>query len=490
MDKKKVIVIGAGVAGLSASIELLNNGYDVFLYEKNNFVGGLCSGFDVKGHYIDACLHWMVGTRDNNKFNMIHRQNHALGDDVEIIDLPTLGTYTYEGQSFTFYKDIEKTEKEWIEKAPEDEKQIRRLMKIIRTVGYLIMYCDAVSGKKDKMKFFKKIIKSLPEYGYILETMRISREQYSKKFKNKALQFTIKNLQYGFSSMFFVLVEYGMYVEGNVALPKGGARPMVERMKDEFLRLGGKLFLSTEVKEILFEKDRVIGLRLDDEILKADYYLSCVDPRYTFDHLFNGHIRDKQLDKLYKHERKNKISSCYNVFYTVDADLTCLDIPVVPHIAPLKVGNREVNFLLVRPYYMDDAFIQNGKTLLSVLIDQDVEDFAYWKELSKDERNKVKEELSNKVRDILETTYPFMKGKIESLISFCPIDFYRASYSSYGAVLSFGISKSYYSAKKKYRHKTLKNFYFASQWSGPMGGTPIAVYHGYKAAKEIEKNKK
>lgn len=488
-EKKKVIVIGAGVAGLTASIELLHHGYDVFLYEKNKYVGGLCTGFEVKGHYIDACYHWMVGTGENNKFNRIHKQNQALRNKNDVVELPTLGTYTYEGQSFTFYKDIDKTEKEWIEKAPEDVKAIKRFMKTIKTVGELIQYSDKVEEKK-KLTLIKKFIKATPRYHHILQSMRISRDEYAKKFKNKSLQFAIKNLQFGFSSMFFVFVEYGMYVMGNVALPKGGPLPMITRMKDEFIRLGGHLYLDTEVDEILAEKDKVVGVKIRDEILTADYYMSCVDPTHTFNVLFKGKYQDKKLNKLYKHEHKNKISTCYNVFYAIDADLKSMDIPCVPYVKPFKVGERNVDFLLVRPYHMDDVFIQNGKTILSVLIDQDTTDYKYWEKLSKEEHKRIKDELSEKVKEQLEELYPFTKGKIESLISFSPIDFYEATYSSYGAVLSFGISTSYLNGKKSYRHDKLKNFYYATQWSAPMGGTSIAIYHAYQAAKELEKKAK
>ncbi len=41
MDKRdKVIVVGAGLGGLSAAISLASEGYDVEVYEKNDKVGG------------------------------------------------------------------------------------------------------------------------------------------------------------------------------------------------------------------------------------------------------------------------------------------------------------------------------------------------------------------------------------------------------------------------------------------------------------------
>lgn len=50
--KKKVIVIGSGIAGLAASIRLKSKGYEVEVFEKNRNVGGKLSDF-----YIDNFRH-------------------------------------------------------------------------------------------------------------------------------------------------------------------------------------------------------------------------------------------------------------------------------------------------------------------------------------------------------------------------------------------------------------------------------------------------
>lgn len=39
----KIVIVGAGVSGLSAGIFALKAGYEVEIYEKNNVAGGCCS---------------------------------------------------------------------------------------------------------------------------------------------------------------------------------------------------------------------------------------------------------------------------------------------------------------------------------------------------------------------------------------------------------------------------------------------------------------
>ena len=46
-DRKKIVVIGAGVGGLGVALRLAHRGHDVTVFEKNDFVGGRCSGLTV-----------------------------------------------------------------------------------------------------------------------------------------------------------------------------------------------------------------------------------------------------------------------------------------------------------------------------------------------------------------------------------------------------------------------------------------------------------
>ena len=55
--KKKVIVVGGGIAGLSAGIYALKAGFDAEIYEKNPVAGGECMGWNRQGYHIDNCIH-------------------------------------------------------------------------------------------------------------------------------------------------------------------------------------------------------------------------------------------------------------------------------------------------------------------------------------------------------------------------------------------------------------------------------------------------
>lgn len=51
------IILGAGIAGISASFELKNNNIDSIIFEKNNNWGGLLDNFEINGFRFDKFIH-------------------------------------------------------------------------------------------------------------------------------------------------------------------------------------------------------------------------------------------------------------------------------------------------------------------------------------------------------------------------------------------------------------------------------------------------
>ena len=54
----KIAIIGAGLAGLSAAVDLVDEGYSVELYEARPFIGGKVGSWeDENGNHIEMGLH-------------------------------------------------------------------------------------------------------------------------------------------------------------------------------------------------------------------------------------------------------------------------------------------------------------------------------------------------------------------------------------------------------------------------------------------------
>ena len=68
LERKKVIIIGAGIAGLSAASYLQRNGYDTEIFEAHSLPGGLCTSWKRGDYTFDYCIHWLMGTKKGDGF--------------------------------------------------------------------------------------------------------------------------------------------------------------------------------------------------------------------------------------------------------------------------------------------------------------------------------------------------------------------------------------------------------------------------------------
>ncbi|KAG5004311.1 hypothetical protein JHK82_028325 [Glycine max] len=82
--KLKVAIIGAGLAGMSTAVELLDQGHEVDIYESRPFIGGKVGSFvDKGGNHIEMGLHVFFGCY-NNLFRLLKKvgaENNLLVKD-------------------------------------------------------------------------------------------------------------------------------------------------------------------------------------------------------------------------------------------------------------------------------------------------------------------------------------------------------------------------------------------------------------------------
>lgn len=58
MNKNKIIILGAGIAGLGAAYKLRQNNQPCTILEKDDTYGGLCGNFTINGFRFDRFVHF------------------------------------------------------------------------------------------------------------------------------------------------------------------------------------------------------------------------------------------------------------------------------------------------------------------------------------------------------------------------------------------------------------------------------------------------
>ncbi len=476
---KSVCVIGGGIAGLNAGIELLQHGYDVTLFEKNNEVGGLCSGYSVDGYLIDACLHWLMGTKKGTTLNALWRNIDALNDEVEVSHLPYFCTAIYQGRKVTFGRDLDEEEARWKAISPKDEEAIEGFFESVRGMSQLWVLTQSEKHPRLSMK----LISTLPNPARIYGAIRKSRKDYAKRFTHPALRFAIQNAMTGYNNAFFFLLVYGLFASGDGDVPYGGAEAMVRRIKARYLSLGGKLYLNSPVTRLKGDGKRIEYAESGKNLVKADYFVAGLDPHIIFTSLLEG----KRMPHTYKHLDKDikdhTVSGCFCVYVRVKGFKGDIDTPTAIVIPKVRVGKKKVGSLLVRPYGFDPLVQRKGATVISLFVDQDQDDYAYFlkKKNPKKENRRIVKEL---VESFL-NAYPQYRGKTEVLDSFGPLELHERTGTSFGSIQSYSFTAkgSFYSNSGKV--SGLDNLYFCGQWNRAIGGTPTALLTSHEVVKKL-----
>ena len=112
MKKKKVIIIGAGLAGMSAGCYLQMNGFETEIFEMSSKSGGLCTSWKRKDYLIDGCIHFMGGiSPDESTYQF---WNNLI--DMKSIDFVFFDSHSVvedkDKNRIYFYSEIEKLEHE------------------------------------------------------------------------------------------------------------------------------------------------------------------------------------------------------------------------------------------------------------------------------------------------------------------------------------------------------------------------------------------
>jgi monoamine oxidase len=79
MENTKIVIVGAGLSGISAAAKLLENGFeDIVILEAENRIGGRIHSIDYGTGKIDLGGQWIHGEENNSIFEMV-KDNFDLG---------------------------------------------------------------------------------------------------------------------------------------------------------------------------------------------------------------------------------------------------------------------------------------------------------------------------------------------------------------------------------------------------------------------------
>ena len=105
-----VLIIGAGISGLSAGCYARMNGYDAEIHEAHTLPGGLSTAWKRGGYVIDGCISWLLGSGPGNHYYDIY-QELGLIQGRRMYDFYLFASVTgRDGRTVRFYTDLDRLE--------------------------------------------------------------------------------------------------------------------------------------------------------------------------------------------------------------------------------------------------------------------------------------------------------------------------------------------------------------------------------------------
>lgn len=467
----KVIIIGGGVAGMSAGIYARRAGLECEIFEAHSVMGGNLTAWKRDGCVIDNCIHWLTGTREGNDLNRVWHELGMLDPQTPVSRRKYFYESTHNGIRIALCADLEQTRRQMCALSPQDTREINRL---INTVSALI---PVVSGGAWYEKMGSAL--HLPMIAYY---RKISLFALAKQFHHPLLRLLLTDYIGGEFCALALLFAYAAFASGNGSVPVGGSLAAAERMRDTCVREGCILHTDTPVKEITTDAVEANGVILDDgTAVFADYIIAACDPTVTFGTLLPRHLMPNALTRRLQDKRTPIFSALHTAFL---CDRDAMEPFGTRIIDAPAFSSRSGERLPVREFSHEPSFAPDGKVVLQTLVFQTAEESRTWLELAKDPSHYQarKAEIAALTAHAIETAMPALRGHLSLLDVWTPATYHHYLGANAGAFLSYAFTPQAPLRGIPSRVPTIKRLSLATQWLSSPGGLPTAALAGKRAA--------
>jgi phytoene desaturase len=489
---KKVIVIGSGFGGLAAANRLAANNYDVTLIEKRDKIGGRAYQYEINGFKFDGGPTVITAPYI---FDEIFEEAGKKRDDYfKLVPLdPFYRLFNHEGRAFDYRHKTEDMLNEIEKWNPADRERYLKFVKhTVSIFEKLHPFTDRAFLKlTDMMKVMPDVIRLQGYRGTYGFVSRYIRDDFLRRcFSFHPL--LVGGNPFDTPSLYTLIVQFEK--EWGVHYAIGGTGAIVDAFGRLFKELGGKLHLSTEVRQILTKNRKVVGVELSDgSKIEADAVVSNGDVAHTYRYLIPESERRKYTNS--RIDRMNYSMSLVVIYFGtnrryLDSKLDHHNIIFNRRYKGLLkeiFGGRELpsdfSLYLHMPTKTDASIAPEGSESFYVLsLVPNLNARTRWEEIA--------ENYKDQVLAYLEEHYlPDLRKHIVAEHYIDPLHFQNTLNSYRGAAFAFKptlLQSAYF--RPHNRSEEFENLYFVGAGTHPGAGVPAVLSSGKIAAELIKKN--
>ena len=468
---KKVIIIGGGVAGLTAGIYCRMNGIECEILEKNKNCGGNLTGWSREGCYIDNCFHWLTGTRPGTELYRIWRDIGMITDHGELYQPTVFYESILDGKSIVFSRYPEVTRLNMLKLSLADAAVIDRFINAVEAVGEFIENGRPSSALAIAYARYRGI--TLGELG--------------ARFKDPLLKLAFTDYFGKEFSAITLIWAYGTFISGNGMIPKGGSKRAAERIESRYIGLGGQIRHSCGVRKIVLDgSKRAKGVITEEgEFIGARAIICACDPSITFGSLLSQDRMNKDFLRVYRNSRIAPRFSSVQAAFAVNFVSARFGTRI---ISCPNLGKR--SRLVVKEYGYEERFAPEGSSIIQTMLFVRDNECLDWLSLKADEArySAEKKRMSEEMRSSLVKMLECSDGDIKCIDAWTPATYHSYFGADHGSYMGFILTPKTPLRGFSCRVQGLDNVFIASQWKRSPGGLPNAARSGRTAAYAVKKH--
>lgn len=478
--KYDVIIIGAGLGGLTAGAKLAKEGKKVLLIEQHSQPGGCATTFKRKNYTLEVGLHEMDGPSPRDMKNRIFTELEVF-NNVEFIKVPEFYHFIRDSLEITIPHDSAEAIKILKERFPEESAGI-----------------DA---------FFNQILNPKRKHAGSEPVKDISLGEFLDSIiKNDDLKLVLLgNLGYFHDDPYSISLTYysvaqGSYFSGGASFIKGGSQKLSDHLAAYIKAHGGEVLLSHLATGFIIENNKIEGVKFSKKKAPSSETLTA----FANEIIANAAMPEiaELLPEEYGNSLKNKIknqrpgASLLTVYFGFNKSLktlghkhysTFIYDDSVRTMADIKSNNSGPfatrSFTFIDYGQVDSGLAPEGKSVGAICCIDYLKD---WERLSEELYEAKKEEVANIFINRLGKLIPGIAGAIEYYEVGTPYTVKRYTLNPGGAVYGFAQTPG-----KELIDTTdiFNNLHFASAWGKTGGGFSGAIYSGFLCAYNILRKK-
>lgn len=479
--EKHLIIVGAGIAGLSAGIYARRNGYRTTIFDMHDIPGGLCTAWKRKGYTFDISMHMLTGSV-NGAF---HEMWEELGitQKFEFHFHDHMSTVEGMGNQLRLTIDRKKLEADLLALAPEDAGPIREFTRLIFGPDMMkgaSLKPKALKNFADKVREFRAILPLIPAFGKYKD---LTVQQFSERFKDPFVRQVIRFFidSPGWPMEQFPMVALAGFVRSSVTeagAPRGGSQQVVFHMADLYRELGGELKLKSKVKNLVIEHEQVRGIELEDgSVHTADEVIWAGDGHHLIYGILKGKYVSEQLAQMYS--SWIPVHPILHVMMGVNMDLSGHPHSMIFEAdEPVTIAGEEHRWLSMLHHCFDPTMAPEGKSAVEVWY---ATSYDYWEELY---RNKAvykaeKKRIAEYTIEQVDKKISGFSSKLEVIDVPTPATYYRYTGNWKGSPDGWYITPDNMRMQEPVRSLPgLGGLHMVGQWTAPFTGTVIAALTG------------